>query len=122
MTGRRAGQAATGCALRGLPRARSTTTTGEPITANDVDLSTTRFDRGGLPPLVNVQSARVVRIRSARTNMTDSTRPAALTREQVRAEVERAMRDGTWRCRTGNRGWCSNEPVATAKPDADKRP
>jgi hypothetical protein len=58
----------------------------------------------------------------AAANTTESTRPAALTREQVRAEVEKAMRDGTWRCRTSNRGWCSNEPVATAKPDADKRP
>ena len=55
-------------------------------------------------------------------NTTESARPAALTREQVRAEVEKAMRDGTWRCRTSNRGRCSNEPVATAKPDADKRP
>ena len=26
--------------------------------------------------------------------------------------------DGTWRCRTSSRGWCSNEAVATAKPDA----
>jgi hypothetical protein len=58
----------------------------------------------------------------AAANTTESTRPAALTREQVRAEVEKAMRDGTWRCRTSNRGRCSNEPVATAKPDADKRP
>ena len=54
-------------------------------------------------------------------NTTEPARPAALTREQVRAEVEKAMRDGTWRCRTSSRGWCSNEPVATAKPTADKR-
>ncbi len=32
-----------------------------------------------------------------------------LTREQVSRETERAMRDGSWRCRTSNRGWCSNE-------------
>ena len=56
------------------------------------------------------------------TNTTEPARPAALTREQVRAEVEKAMRDGTWRCRNSNRGWCSNEAVATAKPDADRRP
>jgi hypothetical protein len=55
------------------------------------------------------------------TNTTEPARPAALTREQVRSEVEKAMRDGTWRCRTSSRGWCSNEAVATAKPDADKR-
>jgi hypothetical protein len=54
-------------------------------------------------------------------NTTKSTRPAALKQEQVRAEVERAMQDGTWRCRTNNRGWCSNE-TATATPDTDKRP
>jgi hypothetical protein len=53
---------------------------------------------------------------------TEPARPAAITREQVRAEVERAMRDGTWRCRTSNRGWCSNEAVATAVSYADKRP
>ncbi len=58
----------------------------------------------------------------AGANTTEPARPAALTRDQVRAEVEKAMRDGTWRCRTSSRGWCSNEPVATAKPDADKRP
>ncbi|MBL8307603.1 MAG: hypothetical protein JNM33_12975 [Rubrivivax sp.] len=57
----------------------------------------------------------------AGANTTEPARPAALTREQVRAEVEKAMRDGTWRCRTSNRGWCSNEPVATVKPGADKR-
>jgi len=57
----------------------------------------------------------------AGASTTEPARPAALTREQVRAEVEKAMRDGTWRCRTSSRGWCSNEPVATAKPDADKR-
>jgi FixJ family two-component response regulator len=67
LTGRCAGQAATGYALRGLPRAASTTTTGEPRTANTLDLSTARLARDGLPPLVNVQSARVVKIRSART-------------------------------------------------------
>jgi hypothetical protein len=53
---------------------------------------------------------------------TESTWPLALTREQVRAELERAMRDDTWRCWTSNRGWCSNDPEATAEPDADKRP
>lgn len=47
----------------------------------------------------------------------DQSRPTALTREQVRLEVERAMRDGTWRCRTSNRGWCSNE--AQVPPQAD---
>lgn len=57
----------------------------------------------------------------AGANTTESARPAALTREQVRAEVEKAMRDGTWRCRTSSRGWCSNEPLATAKADAGKR-
>ena len=67
MTGRRAGQAATGYALRGMPRAGSTTTAGEPTTTNHVDLSTTRFHRSELPPLVNIRSARVVKIRSART-------------------------------------------------------
>lgn len=30
----------------------------------------------------------------------------ALTRGEVSAEVQRAMRDGTWRCATNNRGWC----------------
>lgn len=35
--------------------------------------------------------------------------PVPLTRDQVRLDVERAMRDGTWRCRTSSRGWCSNE-------------
>mmetsp|Transcript_61822 Transcript_61822/g.146377 ORF Transcript_61822/g.146377 Transcript_61822/m.146377 type:complete len:96 (-) Transcript_61822:3194-3481(-) len=73
-------------------------------------------------PLIAAAQHQMAQGAPATANMTDSTRPAALTREQVRAEVERAMRDGTWRCRTGNRGWCSNEPVATAKPDADKRP
>lgn len=32
------------------------------------------------------------------------------TRAQVTAEVERAMRDGTWRCATTNRGWCGTTP------------
>jgi hypothetical protein len=32
------------------------------------------------------------------------------------------MRDGTWRCRTSSRGWCTNEPVPTVKLDANKRP
>ena len=40
-------------------------------------------------------------------NTTESTRPAALTREQVRAEVEKAMRDGTWRCRTSSKTTCA---------------
>jgi hypothetical protein len=35
---------------------------------------------------------------------------AAATREQVRAEVYRAMRDGSWRCATTNRGWCGTTP------------
>ncbi len=47
----------------------------------------------------------------------DQSRTVALTREQVRLEVERAMRDGTWRCRTSSRGWCSNE--AQVPPQAD---
>ena len=55
-------------------------------------------------------------------NTTEPARPAALTREQVRAEVEKAMQDGTWRCRTSSRGWCTNEPVPTVKPDANTRP
>lgn len=55
-------------------------------------------------------------------NTTEPARPAALTREQVRADVEKAMQDGTWRCRTSSRGWCTNEPVPTVKPDAIKRP
>lgn len=33
-----------------------------------------------------------------------------LTRAQVRAEAYRAMRDGTWRCATTNRGWCGTTP------------
>ena len=44
-------------------------------------------------------------------------RPAAsaaaavpLTRAEVSAEVQRAMRDGTWRCATNNRGWCGITP------------
>ena len=69
LTGRRAGQAATGYALRGLPRAPSMTNNGVPTTAKTVDLSTARLNRDGLPPLVNVQSARVVKVRSARTSM-----------------------------------------------------
>lgn len=55
-------------------------------------------------------------------NTTESTRLSALTREQVRAELESAMRDDTWRCWTSNRGWCSNDPAATSKPDADEHP
>ncbi len=39
-----------------------------------------------------------------------------LTREQVSRETERAMRDGTWRCRTSNRGWCSYEAQVPAGP------
>ena len=46
-----------------------------------------------------------------------SQRPAAsapaaapLTRAEVSAEVQRAMRDGTWRCATNNRGWCGITP------------
>lgn len=35
---------------------------------------------------------------------------AGLTRAQVRAEAYRAMRDGTWRCATTNRGWCGTTP------------
>ncbi len=35
---------------------------------------------------------------------------SARTREQVAAEVYRAMRDGTWRCATSNRGWCGTTP------------
>lgn len=31
---------------------------------------------------------------------------APRTRDEVSAEVERAMRDGNWRCLTNNRGWC----------------
>lgn len=44
-----------------------------------------------------------------------SAQPTPLTREQVRLDVERAMRDGTWRCRTSSRGWCSNEHPTQAK-------
>ncbi len=36
---------------------------------------------------------------------------APLTRAQVSAEVQRAMRDGTWRCATNNRGWCGITPA-----------
>ena len=39
-----------------------------------------------------------------------STSSAARTRDQVAAEVYRAMRDGTWRCATNNRGWCGTTP------------
>ncbi len=38
-----------------------------------------------------------------------------LSREQVSQETERAMRDGSWRCRTSNRGWCSNETQVPAE-------
>ena len=38
-------------------------------TPNTVDLSTARLDRDVLPPLVNVQSERVVKVRSARTRL-----------------------------------------------------
>ena len=51
----------------------------------------------------------------------DQARSSALTREQVRLEVERAMRDGTWRCRTSSRGWCSNETQVPANAETGKR-
>jgi hypothetical protein len=73
-------------------------------------------------PLFAAAQHQMAQVAPGGTNTTEPARPAALTREQVRAEVEKAMQDGTWRCRTSSRGWCSNEPVATAKPDADKRP
>lgn len=73
-------------------------------------------------PLFAAAQHHVMQSGPAGANTTEPARSAALTREQARAEVEKAMRDGTWRCRTSSRGWCSNEPVATAKPDAAKRP
>lgn len=73
-------------------------------------------------PLFAAAQHQMAQTAPAGTNTTEPARPAALTREQVRVEVEKAMRDGTWRCRTSSRGWCSYEPVANAKPDADKRP
>lgn len=34
--------------------------------------------------------------------------PAAWrTRDEFRCEIEQAMRDGSWRCLTNHRGWCS---------------
>lgn len=37
---------------------------------------------------------------------------APRTREDVSREVREAMRDGSWRCLTNSRGWCST-PAST---------
>jgi len=65
------------------------------------------------PLSVQAQATTIQPPRSANTGS-----EPALTREQVRQETERAMRDGTWRCRTNNRGWCSNERLPRAMRDA----
>ena len=54
------------------------------------------------------------------SNASEQLRASALTREQVRLEAERAMRDGTWRCRTSSRGWCSNEAQTPATINTTK--
>ena len=39
------------------------------------------------------------------------TQSAARTREDVSREVREAMRDGSWRCLTNSRGYCSTPPL-----------
>ena len=43
----------------------------------------------------------------------------ARTRDDVSREVREAMRAGSWRCLTNNRGWCST-PVDTVRKDGAK--
>jgi hypothetical protein len=77
----------------------------------------------GLPVLVHAQPPGGPAVPNASVSLAanDQKRPAALTREQVRLEVERAMRDGTWRCRTSNSGRCSNERETTVNAAAGQR-
>ena len=49
----------------------------------------------------------------------DQAQAAPQTREAVSREVREAMRDGTWRCLTNNRGGCST-PLATLRASSSK--
>ena len=40
---------------------------------------------------------------------------AARTREDVAREAREAMRDGSWRCLTNSRGWCSTRSAEPSK-------
>ena len=40
----------------------------------------------------------------------------ARTREDVSRQAREAMRDGSWRCMTSNRGWCSTPPSTHGRP------
>ena len=74
------------------------------------------------PPIFAAAQQQMAQVAPAGPNTSDAARSAPPTREQIRAEVEKAMRDGTWRCRTSSRGWCTNEPAPTVRPDESRRP
>jgi hypothetical protein len=57
----------------------------------------------------------LIALAESRTDAAPAAKPAAgsvqradapRTRDEVSAEVVRAMHDGNWRCLTNNRGWC----------------
>lgn len=63
-----------------------------------------------LIPLATAQAQSAPIAVPLASNATSTHAGAAPARAQVRAEVYRAMRDGTWRCATSNRGWCGTTP------------
>ena len=78
-----------------------------------------------LPILVFAQTSATpatTQVAAAKPSGQGQAQAAARTREEVSRETQAAMRDGSWRCLTNNRGWCSTPPVtrgpATSKDAA----
>ena len=99
VTGRRAGEFRYGLRPSRLPRATSPTRQGGPALPKNATLIHSRRPTSGLPPLVNVQSARVVKIRSARTG--DPSASVACSVRDRRGGARPFPASGTGRCRDG---------------------
>lgn len=67
------------------------------------------FATGLMFPLIALADSRTAAAPAAKPADSSVHRvDAPRTRDEVSAEVIRAMRDGNWRCLTNSRGWCDH--------------